>query len=217
MKKKTRLAAAAGIALLALAGCAPDSGFNSISDYDVVVTHYDPDAEFDQYTTFVVADTLYELGKPEGDDSELPAGLKDLIIGEVEAQMLGYGYTLETSPETNPPDVVMTAGFTQTRWTGYVPGYPWYPGWGWGWGGGYYPGYPWYPGWTPGYTYSYDTGTIIIDYFDYASLDEETGDIEIRWTAGINGVISSSSSVNTSRVIGAIDQAFEQSPYLEKE
>jgi hypothetical protein len=127
--------------------------------------------------------------------------------------MLNYGYVLEDEPETDDPDLVMVAGLTITRWTGYVPGYPWYPGWGWG---PWYPGYPWYPGWTPGYTYSYDTGTIVIDMFDFETWDHDTGDIDVIWTGGMNGILSSSSSYNSDRVQGGIRQAFEQSTYLEK-
>ena len=214
---KSKIAAAAAVlltgALIAMAGCAPDSGYDNISDYDVVVTHYDPDADFNSFTTFAVADTLLELGDPDGEETDLPAGLKSLIIDEVEDQMIRCGYTLESDPETNDPDLVLVAGVTQTSWTGYTPGYPWYPpDYGWG---PWYPWYPWYPGWSPGYTYSYDTGTIIIDMADYSTLDEES-DIKVVWTAGINGILSSSNSYNSSRIVSAIDQAFEQSPYLKK-
>jgi len=201
------------LALALLAGCSPDSGFNSISDYDVVVTNFDPEADFQVYTTFAVADTLLELGRPEGDDTPLPEWLKDLIRDEIIAQMEKLNYTFEPDPVSNGPDVIIVAGITQTRWTGYVPGYPWYPGWGWG---PWYPWYPWYPGGGPGYKYQYDTGSIIIDYADFGTYDPDTDEIEIRWTAGMNGLISSSSSSNQERIIRGIRQAFEQSPYLKK-
>jgi hypothetical protein len=204
------LAAALGIMLIIMGGCAPESEFTNVADYDVVVTRYDPDADYQKYTTFAVADTILEPGKPEDDDSELPSGLKSLLISEVETQMVRMGYTLETDPRSNDPDLVMVISVTQTKWTAYVPGYPMYPGYGWG---GWYPYYPWY---TPGYTYSYDTGTILIDMYDFATLDDGTGDIDMIWTCGINGILSSSSSYNTERVQNGIDQAFEQSPYLKK-
>lgn len=218
MIKKSRggalLMAALGIMVLVAGGCAPDSGFNNIADYDVVVTHYDPEADFQTYTTFAVADTVAHLGNPSGDDDGISKDIDPIIIDEIEAQMIRMGYTLENDPESNPPDLFMLPGITSSTWTGYVPGYPWYPGYGWG---GWYPGYPWYPGWSPGYTYSYDTGTIIMDMADVATLDGETGDIEIIWTGGINGVVSGSSSSNTARIQSGIRQAFDQSPYLEKD
>ena len=217
MSKRPRLGAfifaALGIMLIVMGGCAPDSGFTNVTDYDVVVTHYDPEADYQTYTTFAVADTILELGKPDGDESQVPPALKDLIISEITAQMIGYGYTLENDPETNPPDLVLVAGITITKWTGYSPGYPYYPGYGWG---PWYPYYPWYPGWGGGYSYSYDTGTIITDMFDYATLDEESGDIDIIWTGGMNGILSSSGSYNAERVQDGIRQAFDQSPYLKK-
>ena len=207
------LAAVFGIMLLVMGGCAPDSGFNSISDYDVVVTHYDPEADYQTYTTFAVADTVAHLGNPSGGDDGISKAIDPIIIDEITAQMIRMGYTLESDPENNTPDLFMLPGITISTWTGYVPGYPWYPGYGWG---GWYPYYPWYPGYYPGYTYSYDTGTIIVDMVDVATLDEETGDVLVIWTGGINGVVSGSSSSNYDRVEGGIRQAFEQSPYLKK-
>ena len=215
MSKRPRLGAvifaALGIVLVVMGGCAPDSGFTNVADYDVVVTHYDPEADYQTYTTFAVADTIMEYGKPEDDESQVPEALKNLIISELTAQMISYGYTLENDPENNDPDLVLLAGITITNWTGYVPGYPYYPGYGWG---PWYPYYPYYPGW--GYSYSYDTGTIMIDMFDFASWDQDTNDIDDIWTCGINGILSSSSSYNSDRVQDAIRQAFAQSPYLKK-
>ena len=52
---------------------------------------------------------------------------------------------------------------------------------------------------------------------DLSTYDPGTGDIDIEWTAGVNGILSSSSDYNSSRLTTAIGQAFEQSPYLEKE
>ena len=206
-------AAVFGIVLLVMGGCAPDSGFNSISDFDVVVTHYDPEADFQTYTTFAVADTVAHLGNPSGNDDGISKAIDPIIIDEITTQMIRMGYTLENNPENNLPDLFMLPGITVSTWTGYVPGYPWYPGYGWG---GWYPYYPWYPGYMPGYTYSYDTGTIIVDMVDVSTLDEETGDVLVIWTGGINGVVSGSSSSNYDRVEGGIRQAFDQSPYLKK-
>ena len=217
MSKRPRLGAvifaALGIVLVVMGGCAPDSGFTNVADYDVVVTHYDPEADYQTYTTFAVADTIMEYGKPEDDESQVPEALKNLIISELTAQMISYGYTLENDPENDDPDLVLLAGITITNWTGYVPGYPYYPGYGWG---PWYPYYPYYPGWGGGYSYSYDTGTIMIDMFDFASWDQDTNDIDDIWTCGINGILSSSSSYNSDRVQDAIRQAFAQSPYLKK-
>ena len=100
--------------LLSAAGYAPDSGFDNVADYDVVVTSFDPAADLDQYTTFAVADTLLRLGDPDADGEDLPSGLTAIIVSEVESQMIGMGYTLEDDPETTPPDLVLVAGGTRT-------------------------------------------------------------------------------------------------------
>ena len=171
------------------------------------------DSPASQTTTFAVADTVAHLGNPSGNDDGISKDIDPVIIDEITAQMIRMGYTLESDPENNTPDLFMLPGITVSTWTGYVPGYPWYPGYGWG---GWYPYYPWYPGYYPGYTYSYDTGTIIVDMLDVSTLDEESGDILVIWTGGINGVVSGSSVTNNDRIKGGIRQAFDQSPYLKK-
>jgi hypothetical protein len=232
---KSKIAAAAAVlltgALIAMAGCAPDSGYDNISDYDVVVTHYDPDADFNSFTTFAVADTLLELGDPDGEETDLPAGLKSLIIDEVEDQMIRCGYTLESDPETNDPDLVLVAGVTQTSWTGYTPGYPWYPpdyGWGpwypwypwygkssenadWYW----YPSYPWYP--NNGYVTSYSVGTLIMMMQDMTDIDQGTDSIPVVWLGSVNGLLGDNSNDVKNRLEYNINEALKQSPYLDNE
>jgi hypothetical protein len=107
-------------------------------------------------------------------------------------------------------------------WWGY-PGYGWgYPGWGYpGWG---YPGYPWYPGY--GYSYSYKTGTIVIEMLDADSFlqfadwsqdpTNEVPDLMVRWMGAIDGYLSSSGDYDAQRAQRGMDEAFAQSPYLKK-
>jgi hypothetical protein len=110
--------------------------------------------------------------------------------------MENLGWT-ETDDSENADVVLLPAVWSNTTvfyWYDYWCWYaPWYCGWGWG-----------YPSVS-----SYTTGTLVMtlvadgdNYIDPARV----------WTAAANGLLSG--AVNTSRVNNAIDQAFEQSPYL---
>ena len=208
-----------GLALLLLAvamtwSCAPDSGFNTISDYDVVVTRYADSGKFGTYQTYSMPDSVVQLYDPDKDPPDpLDPALENLILSTVASNMQKYGYTREMDPESNTPDVFVYCEVTTTTWIGYSY-YPWYGYWGWypgwGWGGGYY---PWYPGgtWT---SYTFDTGTVIINYVDVEQSDPDTETFAVVWWGGMNGLLGDTSSSGMARVERGIDQAFTQSPYL---
>jgi len=87
-----------------------------------------------------------------------------------------------------------------TWWPGYYPPY-W---------GCCYGGYPWWP--VSGAT-AWKSGTVVTLMKDRA---EETvnDDDGMVWVGGMNGLAEGSSDVARSRIVGGIDQAFTQSPYL---
>jgi len=199
--------------LLLLWSCTPDSGFNTISDYDTVVTHYDPDVDYQTFKTYYLADSVVYITDPEDEpeierDDELDA----LILSTVAANMNAYGYQRITEPEEeNPPDLFVPVAVTTTRWVGMY--YPYYPCW----------GYYWYPCWGPGYpgyyppvVYEYSTGTVFFDLWDFKNPDEETETFPILWTATLNGLLSSDRAAGEKRIEDSINQAFSQSWYLEQ-
>jgi hypothetical protein len=107
------------------------------------------------------------------------------------------------------PSAVLARNSGAVWYPGYWGGY--YPGFGWGWGGGWYypPGYGGY--WS---TYSYTTGTVLINLADYDSYYEGEDDqryIEIEWEVAIDGLFN---GVNVNKIDELVKQAFEQSPYL---
>jgi hypothetical protein len=87
-----------------------------------------------------------------------------------------------------------------------------------------YPGY-----WSPGYwgdwygyyyphrvTYTFSTNALFADIVD---LTEEQGsgkNLEILWSSYIGGPAGPSASYDVQRMKSSIDQAFAQSPYLNK-
>ncbi len=184
--------------------CYNDYGM-STSDYDVVLTLFDDNANFGQYQTYAILDTVFHITEDGEDSNLLTREFDEDIIQRIESNMLALGFQKQDNPETNTPDVVVVVAATASRnfniWTWY-PGYG-YPGWGW-WGGWYYP-------WTS--VTAYDLGTLLFSIVDTEDLDLEEERYNGVWIAGINGILQSSNA-NLSRLNGQIDQAFMQSGYL---
>jgi len=79
-----------------------------------------------------------------------------------------------------------------------------------------YPGYPWWGCWYCWYTpvpvvVDYEVGTILVNMMDHR---QGGTDIEPSWMGLIRGLPSSDESYNADRTVKGIDQAFDQSPYL---
>jgi len=76
---------------------------------------------------------------------------------------------------------------------------------------------PYYNGWYPYYpypvTYSYTTGTLVVEMIALKEAKKESQQLPFIWTACMAGV-ESSNQVNISKAISGIYQAFEQSPYI---
>ena len=201
-------------ALLLLWSCTPDSGFNTVSDYDTVVTHYDPDVNFQTFSSYYLADSVVYITDPEDTSTiERDEEIEQLILDAVAANMDAYGYNRIVEPEEgNPPDIFVPVAVTTTEWVGMY--YPYYPWWGWD---------PWYPGWGPGYpgyyppvVYTYSTGTIFFDLWDFKDPYIETETFPILWTATINGLLQEDRAATEKRIEENINQAFKQSWYLEQ-
>lgn len=83
--------------------------------------------------------------------------------------------------------------------------YPyWDPTW-WGPWSGWYP-YP-YP-----VVYSYSMGSLMAEIID---LDAPvSGNLPVTWSAYMSGLLSGSASIDMELTLDAVDQAFDQSPYI---
>ncbi len=185
-----------------LGGCYPYDR-ESVSDYDVIATTFDPNADFSTKLTYARPDDVRVVTDPNQDEADdtLNPQVELAILASIDQNMAALGYTLvPNNPDGTAPagvDVQITPFVSQTTWVGgscypYYYDY-WYGGTGW-----CYPVY-----------YSYTTGTVVIPMFD-PTLPVNSEPI---WIAGINGIVDTTSS-NVARVNGAIDTAFSQSPYL---
>jgi hypothetical protein len=117
------------------------------------------------------------------------------------------------SPEdpepSDPQSIYLPSIILREKTVGTIyPGYPWYPGW---WGPCFY---CWYP---PVIDFNqYDVGTVVLDFIDLRNIDEvnNPGDLSPSWIAEVRGLLSTNATINSQRIISGINQAFNQSPYL---
>jgi hypothetical protein len=196
MKNKfLSLALIAGLTFLF--GCYPN-GAEYYEETDVVYTNYEEEYNFASKGTYSIPDKIVKItGNLK--DGEVPEFVKEpqntQILQRIESNMTKLGYT-KTEDPANADLVLFPAVWTNTTIYYYYDYWCWYYyycGWGWG-----------YPSAT-----SYTTGTLLMTLV--ADGDEYVQPTNV-WTAAANGLLSG--AYNTSRVEEAIDQAFEQSPYL---
>ena len=193
---------------LILFACRKIPDTNSLSNSCVVQTSREPDANFGSYKTYYISDTIALVSTNPNDSLWTDDEAKQLVEA-VRTNMNARGYT-ETSH--GGPDLGLGLTVLKDLNIGVI-----YPGWWWGyWGGcywgycGYPPYYPWYGG---GVVYSVPTGTIVLDMIDLknAAANEK---LYVPWGSVMSGGLGNSSD-DLQLGIDAIDQAFEQSPYLQ--
>jgi hypothetical protein len=184
----------------------PDTGKLSVSF--VVQTSKDLSANFANYKTYYISDTIFRHGTP---DSIWYDSDSKRLVDEVKSQMDARGYTFVPSNHL-APDLGLGLTAIKDLNIGVI-----YPGWWWGyWGGcywgycGYPPYYPWYGG---GIVYSIPTGTIILDMIDLKNASSEAKLTEIWGSVMSGGLGYTADDINLG--VEAIDQAFTQSPYVQ--
>jgi hypothetical protein len=186
--------------MLLMGSCYPD-GAEYYADLDLVFTNYDEDYLFSDKSTYAMPDSVVLVTGDliEGEDPEfIKEPFNSQILNRIEANMESKGWERVTDP-AEADLVLMPASWSNTTisywydyWCWY---YPWYCGWGW-----YY----------PGYVTSYTTGTLVMTL---VAAGEDYIEPTRVWTSAINGLLSGAFDVN--RVTNGIDQAFEQSGYLD--
>ena len=183
------------------------------SEY-LVYTSPAKDADFSDFTTFDIADSLLIIGqsaKPEYSQSNNALAIIQAFRTNMEK--LGYIYT-PSNPDADLgiqlTYMIKTERFVQYYndpywWLDY-PGY-WSPGiWG-DWYGYYYP--------RP-MVYSYSTNALVADMVDLTAEQGGGKSLEVIWSVYIGGPAGPSAAYDVQRMKEATDQAFAQSPYLKK-
>jgi hypothetical protein len=188
-----------------LLGCYPD-GPDNVDELDVVLTNF-KEYDFQAKATYAMPNRIVKItgNIVEGEDPVfMPDVTANSILQMIEINMTDLGWQRVEIDEN--PDLLLAPGAWETTNIFY-----WYDYYYW-WYGGYYPYwgccYGYYP---PAYVSSYTTGTLIMTLIDPDVISGSGSPIS-QWTGAINGVLSG--VFDSTRVSRAVDQAFEQSPYL---
>lgn len=194
-----------------LTSCFKNPDFDKLQYELVVATDYDDEADFKSYNTYYISDTIVTI-TDDPNDSIIVGETARTIVNHIKSQMSARGYEFVTLDQN--PDLGMITSVIQTKNLGSVCS-----GWWWGYPG-YYPPYWWgYPGYGYYYPfcsyYTYDIGTLNIELFDLQNA-EDNQNLRVLWGAINFGILSSYEQTNINRAKDAIDQAFDQSPYIQK-
>ena len=206
------------VAILFFGSCYPDNSV-AVKDLDVVLSFYDDTANFSDFKTYSLPDSVVVLDQLS---NQTGTGKFDTeILTRIKSNLDDLGYTEEADPENNVPDVLVLASkvlnnnveaYTTYNWWDY---YGWYPYWGsypYSYGPGWSPYYPWGGGSTV--VYSYKSGTLLIEMIDVSASNEGSKEIPTVWAGAINGLVEGTDAEVGARINTSIDQLFDQSPYL---
>jgi hypothetical protein len=211
-----------------LSACYPVERDIAYEDIDIALTQYDKDYYspgeynyFKEFQTFIVPDTVVHIIE-DGVADEISREYDKYIIEQVRSNLLKLGYIEEGDPEANPPDISVTVSATTSEHIVY----DWYPYWAWFWvfikkGAGTATksvenNYPWNPYYGYGTSYTYTTGTVIMEMIDVSKVNESTQEIPVIWAGVINGAVGGPQDGIKNRLSTGIDRCFNQSPYLFK-
>jgi len=197
---------AAAAVTLALAGCYPGE-INSAQELDVFISAPRNDADFSNYLTFAIPDTVVQIDE-DSSDVQISHDNDDEIVAKVRQNLVALGYT-EADPED--ADVLVLVSAVADEYTAYT----YYPGYWWGYWGWYYPCYYCYPGYPSYITVTnYEAGTLFIDMLDPESAPADSTEVPFVWTGAANGLIVGTAGTNLTRILNGVDRLFAQSPYL---
>lgn len=201
----------AGVALLVLSSCEKDPDLDALDTDYVVYTEFLDGVDFSRFQTYYLPDSILEPGQGR-DATYWKDDYAQMLISEVSLLMDGRGFTRlagEEGKETADLGLQMTyIAQTNQVTTGGL-----YYGW---WDYGYWG--PWWSSWYYPYavTYSYDTGTLLLELVDLtkASDDGTARRLPVVWYANAQGYSFGNSRADAALLLKAIDQAFAQSPYV---
>ena len=203
MNRSLKFLCFSALAGLLFSGCYPN-GPDFTEDLDVVYTTFDDQYDFQSKGTYAMPDQIVTNVEIEGRDT-IYEYMKDIyaqpILQKIADNMSALGWN-RVDVSANPDVLLTPAGISSTTYF-YSYWYDWWYGGYWGWYGWYYPPY---------YTVSsYTTGSLILVIAD-PHIDSPINRSPAAWIGAMNGILTGSADI--SRVLVAIDQAFEQSPYL---
>ena len=219
MKSKHLFSSAVVVALLFAIGCQKDPSTSSLQDEYLVYTASDTEADFGAIETYYLPDSILLIGTQavDGAGNKVPKYWNDAdalsLINTVASEMNDRGYTRLEGAERNMADVGFQlsyieqisyfTGYSNPHWWWDYP-YYWTPAY-WGyWGGWYYPFAVYY---------SYTTGSLLVEMVDLGSEQGADKKLKVLWNSYLSGLVGKSGP-EINDAVEALEQAFEQSPYL---
>ncbi len=191
-----------------MASCQKSPDTDKLDNSYLVYTNYDSGTDFKTFSTYHVIDSILIIGNNEKAaywNNANSQKIVDAYAGKLE--LAGY----QPADDAQSADLVLQLSYVNTTYyfNAFSPG-PWwnsYPGyWNWGGWGWYYP---------YSFTYSYSTGSIIGELVDTNSPTPLNDKLTVVWNSYICGLLNGN-NLSLTRTLKAIEQAFEQSPYLRK-
>lgn len=196
------------LACVLLASCQKDPDTDELDNSYLVYTNYDSSTDFKEIATYHIIDSILIIGNSEKSAYWNNANSDKVIDAFArEFELIGY----QPAESAEEADAVFQLSYINTTYyfNSYGPG-PWwnnYPGY-WDWGG-----WGWYYPYT--FSYSYSTGSIIGELVDTNSPTPQNDKLTVVWNTYICGLLNGN-SLSLTRTVEAVEQAFEQSPYLNK-
>lgn len=200
------------LAVFIFTACEKTADMDKLDNNFVVYTNYDKSADFKQFTTYYLPDSILVIGDKNKQEYWLDNDAQKIIDTYV-LNMNNRGFIRVTEKEEADLGLQLsyiknTYVFTDYGYPEWWWGYPGYwdvPYWG-NWGGGWY--YPYVV------NYSYSTGSFLTELLNLEAPQGQSAKLPILWTAYMSGMLSGSTSTNVELAIQAVSQAFSQSTYL---
>lgn len=195
-----------------MSACQPEPDALRLLDQLVVSTNYDTNVNFQTYATYSISTDTIGFVSNQSNDTILVNSKSTYprpVLQKVIANLNSMGYTRVAKNEN--PDMRINVYlvndynlFQQVVYPNYY--YPSYYGYGYGYGGYY--GYPYVN------TYESNTGSLVVEILDLKTITPDKK-VKVIWGAYMGDVYSAIDVIKQSEE--AIDQAFIQSPYLQKQ
>ena len=194
------------ILLIALFACSDEYDIDDTSDLDVTITDYDTAFDYSNLCKYYIDETI---NYDEGDNTdEVSEDIATEMFAHTQSNLDAKNYLrVNTQAEA---DIVVEYYVTSSN---YVAVSDWYyqgDYWWWGYNGGWYIYSPVYSTY-----YMYTAGSLVTTMTSRALVDSEENPSPY-WYSMLNGVVENNEESNKIRVENSLDQAFNQSPYLDR-
>ena len=186
--KKLRYLAYALVAV-AFCACQKEPSTSGLHKDYLVYTAYDTEADFGALDTYYLPDSILLIGAADKTEYWKDDNALE-IVNTVAGRMNAAGYTRTDDKEAANVGLQLSYVQKVTYFVGYDYPYRVY--------------------------YGYTAGSLLIEMLDLEADQQSGKKLPVIWDSYIGGLLTSSESLNLQRTVDAVEQAFDQSPYLKK-